>query len=700
VADAPAGPPSRRGRGGVLSSRLAAFWERGLGGLVELALRRPRSVLAIAGAVAALSGALVATRLELRSSNLDLIDPRLPEIARFRDFAARFGTPNVLVAVLEGEDRVRLARLADRLASALPQVSGVRSVLARLPFRDETLAALGVDPHFFSDDGRRLYLFVQPDDADSAAATIAPFVAGVRAAAAELVPESDGIRVGFTGLPQYALDDRDFVRRDVSRLSALSFALVAALFVAGFRGVRQPLLAMATLALAALATAGVAALAPGHLTLVSAFFFSILFGLGIDFAVHLLGAVEERRALGQPLERAIAGSARFLAPGLGTGAATTALSFFVLLVSGFRGFAELGWLAGVGVLLALLATLTVLPAALCLLPPSARPRAAHERRAGRWLLAAQRPGIALVLVGLAVGALLVGPPPFDGNYLNLEPAGSEAVRLELEMVRGSSFAPQFAAFVATDAAAARRLAAELRREETVASVRTLTDFAPLVALGATLPGAFEDFRSLFVDREGRHTVYAYPAGDVWEAGFQQEFLDAMRRLDPEVTGMPFVGRFLVDRSHRALRRTVWLAAALLLAVVLADFARPAAALLATLPTFLGLMVQLGAMRLLGVPLNPLDILAFPVILGVAEDSGVHLVHRAGAGRTVLLCGATTLAGFGGLAAASHRGLASFALALALGVAAALAFSLLLLPQLLRFALPRGERGFDAAGQVP
>lgn len=684
-----------------MSSRLAAFWERRLGGLVELALRRPRTVLAIAGVVAALSGALVVTRLELRSSNLDLIDPRLPEIARFRDFAARFGTPNVLIVALEGEERVRLARLADRLASALPRVTGVRSVLARLPFRDETLAAFGVAPHFFSDDGRRLYLFVQPADADSAAATIAPFVAGVRAAVAALAPEREGIRVGFTGLPQYALDDRDFVRRDLSRLSALSFALVAALFVAGFRGVRQPLLAMATLALAALATAGVAALAPGHLTLVSAFFFSILFGLGIDFAVHLLDAVAERRALGERLEPAIAGSARFLAPGLGTGAATTALSFFVLLVSGFRGFAELGWLAGVGVLLALLATLTVLPAALCLLPPSsARPRAVHERRTGRWLLAAQRPGIALALFGIAAGSLLVGPPPFDGNYLNLEPAGSEAVRLEREMVRGSTFAPQFAAFVVADAAAARRLAAELRREETVASVRTLTDLAPLVGLGAALPEAFEGFRSLFVDPEGRHAVYAYPAGDVWEPGFQQRFLDAMRRLDPEVTGMPFVGRFLVDRSHRALRRTVWLAAALLVAVVLADFARPTAALLATLPTFLGLMVQLGAMRLLGVPLNPLDILAFPVVLGIAEDSGVHLVHRylaergdlartlAGAGRTVLLCGVTTLAGFGGLAAATHRGLASFALALALGVAAALVFSLLLLPQLLRFALPR------------
>jgi hypothetical protein len=104
--------------------------------------------------------------------------------------------------------------------------------------------------------------------------------------------------------------------------------------------------------------------------------------------------------------------------------------------------------------------------------------------------------------------------------------------------------------------------------------------------------------------------------------------------------------------------------------------------------------MLGGMRMLGVPFNPLNVLALPIVIGVAEDSGVHLVHRfvaeggdlartlAGAGRTVLICGSTTLCGFGALAFARHRGLASFALALSIGVGAALVVSLLVLPQLL------------------
>ncbi|MCM2270371.1 MAG: hypothetical protein NDJ75_09730, partial [Thermoanaerobaculia bacterium] len=158
----------------------ARFWERLLGGLTAAALRRPRVTVAVAVAIAALAAALAGARLELRSSNLDLVDPALPEVARFRAFAADFGTPNLLVVVLEGDDPVALERAVDHAAAALADAAGVRAVLSRLPFRDEVLLPLGSDPYFRSRDGAMAFLFVQPDDPESAAATIAPFVAGVR----------------------------------------------------------------------------------------------------------------------------------------------------------------------------------------------------------------------------------------------------------------------------------------------------------------------------------------------------------------------------------------------------------------------------------------------------------------------------------------------------------------------------------------
>jgi len=75
--------------------------------------------------------------------------------------------------------------------------------------------------------------------------------------------------------------------------------------------------------------------------------------------------------------------------------------------------------------------------------------------------------------------------------------------------------------------------------------------------------------------------------------------------------------------------------------------------------------------------------------------GVHVVHRflaergdigatlAGTGRAIVLTSATTIAAFGTLAFTSHRGLASFALALVIGVGSALVLSVVVLPGLLQ-----------------
>lgn len=688
-----------------MTARFDALWERLLGGAAAAALSRPRTTLVLAAIVATIGAGAAATRLELKTSNLDLVDPDLPEIARFRAFAADFGTPNLLVVALEGSDPVRLAAAAERATAAAARAAGTRAAIGRLPFAEDLLSPLGIDPRFRSRDGRTQYVLVQPDDPESAATTIAPFVEGVRRELAALDLEREGIRVGTTGLPQYALDDRDVVRSDIARLSGVSFLLIAAIFVLGFRGVREPLAAVAVLA--------VAAAVPGHLTLVSAFFFSILFGLGIDFGVHVIDGAEERRAAGADTRRAIEEAVRFVAPGLGTGAATTAASFLLLLASGMRGFAELGWLAGLGVVLALAGMVTVLPALLVLIPARRAPRAARHRATGRHLLALQRPAFALPLVGLALALPIVGVPGFDGDYLALQPGDSETVRLERAMVAGSDFAPQFAAFVAADEASAVSLADRLRVEPLVGEVRTAADFAVLVALDGAIPGEWEAFRSLYVAADGRQAVYAFPDGDAWEPEFQERFVEAMRAIDPEATGMPFVGRFLVERSRRALGITAALAAIFLIALVVTDLGDPVRVALALAPTFLAVATMLTVMSLAGVAFNPLNLLALPIVLGAAEDSGVHLVHRfraergdlartlAGTGRTVLICGATTLVGFGALVFARHRGLASFAFALAVGVAAALAHSLVVLPQLLRWwDATRLRAGRTAGGSAP
>lgn len=669
-----------------------------LGALAERATRRPWTTIGVALILAFVSLAVAATRLDLKTSNLDLVDPDLPEVARFREFAERFGTPNMLVVALEGESTSSLRKAAARVAGELKGAPGVRAVLWRLPYAGPALAMSGLDPYFASNDRRTYYVFVQPDDPHSSAATIEPFVREVRSALTRADLPSLGVHAGTTGLPQYALDDRDVIRRDISKLSTVSFLLVLALFAASFGELRRPIVAMVLLALAAALVLGFASIVPGHLTLLSAFFFSALFGLGSDYGIFVVDRAEENMAEGASAAEAASGAVRFLAPGLATAALTTAAAFLTLTVSGFRGFAELGIIGAAGIVISLLAMTVVLPAGLALVRGRRRERKVSDRRLGRVLVLAQSPWLASGLILAAVAAALYGAPPFDGDYLDLQPKGSETVALERKMVEGSPWSPQFAAFSVSSPEKAKELAAALRREPTVASVRSASDLALLDKIATPIPHEVDAFRSSFVAADGTSAVYAYPAGSVWDPEFEERFLTRMREIDPGATGMPFLGRFMIDLSRRALRTTAALSAVVVLGLLWLEFGATRWTILAAVPTVLSAAGLIGAMRMLGLSFNPIDVMAFPVVIGTAVDAGVHLTHRflaergdvtrtlAGAGRTILVSGLTTIAGFGTLSFTAHRGLASFAIALTLGVSAALVFTLLVLPMLLLVAM--------------
>lgn len=675
--------------------------EKILGRLAEISVDHPWWPVIVSLVLVAGSLALAATRLELKTSNLDLVDPDLPTVARFRDFAQDFGTPNMLVVVLQGEDPTKLRAAVDRTAAAIRDAAGVRSVFSRLPYEPLSLLPFGIDPYLSSNDHKSFYLFVQPTDANSSAATIAPFVEAVRQKIGEAGLAAEGVRAGFTGLPQYALDDRDIIQRDASRLSAVSFFLVLALFALAFSEFVRPLLAAAALAVASAIVLGLIALTPGHLTLVSACFFSALFGLGIDYGIHVVDRCEEYLAEGLSRRDAVVGAVRELGAGLTTGALTTASAFFAMTFSGFRGFEELGEIGATGILVALVVMTTLLPALLMLVGGKRRrERPLTERRLGRLLAAVQRPALAAVLAVLALAGLAAGLPPFDGNYLDLEPKDSEAVRLEREMVRTSIFSPQFATFLVDSPAAAQELANRLRHQDTVGAVRSAVDLAMLDRIARPIPAEHEAFRAGFIGKDGRLAVYAYPNGNVWDPKFEARFLSQMKAIDPNVTGMPVLGRFMIDLSKHALAVTAALSAILVALLVFIDLRSFVWSALALVPMVLGLAATLGAMRLLDMPFNPLNVMALPVILGAVVDAGVHVVHRfrqedgdlfrtlAGTGRAVLLCELTTIVGFATLAFTTHRGLASFGITLTLGITFALVFSLFVLPPLLQWVAPR------------
>ena len=80
----------------------------------------------------------------------------------------------------------------------------------------------------------------------------------------------------------------------------------------------------------------------GELNLVSVAFTVLLVGLGLDFAIHLLLHIQERRADGQKTKRALKGAIHEVGPALALAAPTTALAFLSFVPTEFDGIAQLG----------------------------------------------------------------------------------------------------------------------------------------------------------------------------------------------------------------------------------------------------------------------------------------------------------------------------------------------------------------------
>lgn len=205
----------------------------------------------------------------------------------------------------------------------------------------------------------------------------------------------------------------------------------------------------------------------------------------------------------------------------------------------------------------------------------------------------------------------------------------------------------------------------------------------------------EAIRDRFVTRDGRMLGFLFPAGNVFDPTELEDYVAASRRVSAEATGFPLVFHKMSRRITAGFRRAVLAGSILVTLILLLDYRNPRDALLALVPLAMGVVWMMGAMRCFGISFNFANLVAVPLIIGVGIDNGVHVIHRVRlegrdgmslvlrhTGRAILIASLTTMIGFGSLALASHRGLASLGLVLLLGVGSCLLTSTVVLPNLL------------------
>lgn len=502
------------------------------------------------------------------------------------------------------------------------------------------------------------------------------------------VLEPLGVRGEYAGFPAVAAQDQMRTNRNVLVMSPLGLLLV--LLVLRFVEPRPLHVAVVALplVLSVLAALGIVGQLVGELTMVVAFFGVMVFGLGVDFALHLMIRLREERSDGVPLPDALDRTFESTGPPILIGGGTTAGAFFLLLLADDPAARHLGLAGGVGLVLCIALMFVLLPACWTLLEgvgsKTARIRAAVDLQlAGVQSLAswsATHPraclsgGVAVLLVAAA------GIPSlhyetdlrrvFNRDVPALEAAEQlqslydrnagpwiaavptvERLREVTALFEADPFFPEVVSAAPLFPVDAPQRAARLK-EATEAMSRQLQTlstarlFAPAkrVALdqlrdliellqraGASGPPTPESLppglaKSLRAP-DGSWLVLAYAARPTTDGRRAREERLAAWRNDPGAVGVGLAIEATMAAERTWIIEVVLAILGLVLTVLAIDLRSVRRVILALIPVLFGTVVTAGFLSLAGVGFTPLTIVVVPLILGLGVDDGVHVVHR-------------------------------------------------------------------------
>ena len=252
----------------------------------------------------------------------------------------------------------------------------------------------------------------------------------------------------------------------------LSTAAVTLLLIWGVRSLRLIIHTLIALAVGLLLTAGFAALAIGQLNLISVTFAVLFVGLGVDFGIHFVMRYREAFEVEGGHRRAAAAAITWVGGPTSLSALCVAFGFLAFTPTDYRGLAELGIISAAGMVIALLASIILLPALLDLVPLSGRERPIGKPRLLPEIQRHPRPVVMAAGLGALLSLILLPELTFDFNPLNLKDPHSELVRTYRALAADPATSPDVAEVLADNLDQADALAARLARLDQVGDALT------------------------------------------------------------------------------------------------------------------------------------------------------------------------------------------------------------------------------------
>lgn len=436
-------------------------------------------------------------QLEELSSTLEAAQPFLGKISSDPSLAGLFGLLNLALQHSGNDLPFDITAVTTPIIKSLNASSEGRSA----PLSWQSLVA--GDMKLTDDDKRYLIIKLADVSQDRAAVTL------IRNTAQSLglTPEH-GVRVRLTGEVAMWIDESD-AAFDGSIYSIFISLFISTLFLyIGLRSGQLVAISMTALLVGLALTTGAAVLVVGRLNLISVAFATLYIAVSIDYSVQFAMRYRELMASGKSSHDALAETGGQFGEALILCAVATSIGFFAFVPTDYRGVAELGLIAGMGIIIGALTCLSLLIALIEKWPTPHRPLPTFPNIPGLASImnlpmthtkAVRIAALVITLIGLFSLQWI----RFDYNSMNLRPKHTESLQLFEEMAV-SRETPMTAVMLLPSLTEADAMAKRLSALPEVREVRTLSSFVPSdqsekrdtldalsLSLGMTLPASLE-----------------------------------------------------------------------------------------------------------------------------------------------------------------------------------------------------------------
>ncbi|MEA1985990.1 MAG: MMPL family transporter, partial [Candidatus Marinimicrobia bacterium] len=370
--------------------------------------------------------------------------------------------------------------------------------------------------------------------------------------------ENYDVQVGLAGALPLGRDEMVAATEDSMLLTMLALGIVLILFIVTFRMVSSPFFALINLIIGVVWAMGVSWFLVDSLNMMTVMMAVILIGLGIDFSIHIISVYTELTNKGIQPKNAIIETLEKVGTGIITGGFTTAAAFLTLTIARSAGMKEFGLVNGIGLIVIMISTLITLPTILMLREKFRSKLSITQKKKKdisyalvgnisnsffkRWKVSL----IVLLIVTIGFGYMIT-KVTMDYNYLNMEPAGLESIKLNEKIIDKFNMSSDMTMMTAKSLEKNYQYTKEAKEKSSISFVESISDYLPMKSEQKKRVPKLEEIQKAMRNKSINSTIN----GNDWEAIKSELF-----RLEAniiEMQDMAFMGgQDMVDEKATRL----------------------------------------------------------------------------------------------------------------------------------------------------